>query len=188
MRGCRTCCCLSAARSAEAAWRRSCRWRTGRPARPRPRCPAGAGRACSRGPSPCRAPARRLRRLQCPQPAPPSPPRQLPPRQPAFQQPRPRWAPKQRPLLPGPPGTQRLRPRPRRQRPPRPPPLPRPPSPCPSPSRARGRAPVPGSHAGACLRPALTSWHETLRLLKNARFCTVLHGFALQNAFLLVRT
>ena len=30
-----------------------------------------------------------------------------------------------------------------------------------------GRAPVPGSHAGACLRPALTSWRETLRLLKK---------------------
>ena len=34
------------------------------------------------------------------------------------------------------------------------------------------RAPVPGSHAGACLRPALTSWRETLRLLKK------MHGFA----------
>ena len=59
------------------------------------------------------------------------------------------------------------------------------PEPCPSLSRAHGRAPVPGSHAGACLRPALTSWRETLRLRKKnktlllgkslfARFCTVL--------------
>ena len=37
-------------------------------------------------------------------------------------------------------------------------------------------------HAGACLRPALTSWRETLRLLKK------MHGFALQNAILLGRT
>ena len=36
-----------------------------------------------------RAQGRRLRRPQCP----PLPPRQLPPRQPTFQQPRPRWAP-----------------------------------------------------------------------------------------------
>ena len=87
-RGClrgRTCCCLSAARSAGAEWRHSCCWRTGCPARPRPRCPAGAGRACSRGPIPCRAPVRRLRRPQCPRPAPPLPPRRLPPRQPTFQ-------------------------------------------------------------------------------------------------------
>ena len=30
-----------------------------------------------------------------------------------------------------------------------------------------GAFPVPGSHAGACLRPALTSWHETSRLPKK---------------------
>ena len=42
-------------------------------------------------------------------------------------------------------------------------------------------APVPGSHAGACLRPALTSWRKTLRLPN-------LHGFALQNAITLVCT
>ena len=61
LRGCRTCCCRCAARSAEAEWRHSCRWRTGRPARPRSRCPAGAGRACSPAPSPCHARGRRLR-------------------------------------------------------------------------------------------------------------------------------
>ena len=44
---------------------------------------------------------------------------------------------------------------------------------------SRASSSVPGSHAGACLRPALTSWRETLRLLKK---CTVLHGFALKNA------
>ena len=43
-------------------------------------------------PSPCRVRGRRLRRLQAQRPA-PLPPRQLPPRQPAFPQPRPRWAP-----------------------------------------------------------------------------------------------
>ena len=47
---------------------------------------------------------------------------------------------------------------------------------------SRASSSVPGSHAGACLRPALTSWRETLRLLKK------LHGFALQNAILLGRT
>ena len=83
---CRTCCCRCAARSAEAAWRRSCRWRTGRPARLRPRCPAEAGRACSPAPSPCRGQDRRLR----PRPVSPLPLRQLLPRQPAFQQPCPR--------------------------------------------------------------------------------------------------
>ena len=55
---------------------------------------------------PCRARGRRLRRPQCPRPAPPLPPRQLPPRQPAFQQPRPRWAPGLLLLLPSPPGFQ----------------------------------------------------------------------------------
>ena len=77
MRGCRTCCCRCAARSAEAAWRRSCCWRTGRPARLRPRCPAEAGRACSPAPSPCRGQGRRLRRLQGPRPALPLPLRRL---------------------------------------------------------------------------------------------------------------
>ena len=77
--------------------------------------------------------------------------------------------------------------------------------------RACGRAPVPD--AGACLRPALTSWRETLRLRRKnkkpsswgrvffARFChkmlflqavyeytpwtnSFLHGFAPQNAIL----
>ena len=60
----------------------------------------------------------------------------------------------------------------------------------PSPSQARGRAPVPD--AGACLRPALTSWRETLRLLKKNKknpplggeffLHGFLHDFALQNA------
>ena len=45
--------------------------------------------ACTRKPD-CEG--RRLRRLRCPRPA-PLPPRQLPPHQPTFQQPRPRWAP-----------------------------------------------------------------------------------------------
>ena len=43
--------------------------------RPRPRCPAGAERACSPAPSPCRVQGRRLRCLRCPRPAPPLPPR-----------------------------------------------------------------------------------------------------------------
>ena len=54
------------------------------------------------------------------------------------------------------------------------------PWPCPSP-RACGRAPGPGNDAGACLRPALTSWRKTLRLRKKNKtllgeslFCTVL--------------
>ena len=87
LRGCRTCYCRNAAKSVEAAWRRSCRWRTGRPARPRPRCPAEAERVCSPAPSPCRGRGRRLRRLQGPRPAPPL--RRLLPCQPTCQQPRP---------------------------------------------------------------------------------------------------
>ena len=84
--------CEAAGRAAAGAQREvlrrhSCCWRTGRPARPRSRCPAGAGRACSPASSPCRVRDRRLRRLQAQRPAPPLPPCQLPPRQPAFQQP-----------------------------------------------------------------------------------------------------
>ena len=71
--------------------------------------------------SPCRAPGRRLRRPQCPRPAPLLPPRQLPPRRPAFQQPRPRWAPGSSPFCQTPQvpkGAHALG-----QRPPLPPPL-----------------------------------------------------------------
>ena len=70
----------------EVLWRRSCCWRTGRPARPRPRCPAEAA-----APSPCRGPGRRLRRLRVPRPTLPLPLRQLPPWQPSLQQPLPPW-------------------------------------------------------------------------------------------------
>ena len=54
------------------------------------------------------------------------------------------------------------------------------------------RTPWPShADAGACLRPALTSWRETLRLLKKIK--TLLgkcfwHGFGLQNAISVVRT
>ena len=58
-----------------------------------------AGRACSPAPSPCRGRDRRLRRLQAPRPARPLPLRRLLPRQPTFQQPRPRL----QPPRPGPP-------------------------------------------------------------------------------------
>ena len=86
----------------------SCCWRTGRPARPRPRCPAEAGRACSPAPSPCRGPGRRLRRLQVPRPTLPLP-----------------WQLRGLLLLlPGPPSTRRPRPRPWLRRRPLPPPQP----------------------------------------------------------------